>query len=173
MSDYNVSKIIKVNKCSFGIPKPDYILYYSVEQYPDNDGTNNTCIFTRFVVDKSSIYQTMIGPMCKNSDLTNIIGKYTANFTIYDIKDSDNNKQPATAASATYFLPEGSVTISFGITIYTDIRGNKILSPNNNYRFKILSGTLKYLNLDTSKSYVSISTNNTQTRLITFSFTYL
>ena len=168
MGDFDVRKIIKANKCSNGIPKPDLILYFSVKPGPNNDGAGDTAIITIIPAELSTIYQTISCKLYTDYELKNHIGKYAASTTVYDIKDSDGNNIINANITSTFFLPDGNITIMYGQKIIKNDNGNYLNQPNTTHIYKILSGSQKYLNI--KKGFVSITTNDTLTRLVTISF---
>ena len=170
MSGYNLRKIIKVNKCSKGISEPDLIFYFSVKTNKNDDGTDNTAIITILPVKESTIYQTISCNIYSDYELNNRIGRYGTNTTIYDIKDSNNDNIINCNIFSTFYLPDGNITVMYGQKIVKTSDGFYLNEPNTTNVYKIVSGTQKYLHI--KGGFVSISTNDTLTRLVMISFKY-
>jgi hypothetical protein len=112
--------------------------------------SNNTVISKQFF--DSTLIETLNGNIYEDVNLTTSIGKIAIINTIYDINNSNNNNLFDVTAQVTLFLSDGNIQFITAFKVTKNNEGNYIF-PTSKTKFKILSGTGKYLN---AKGYITI-----------------
>jgi hypothetical protein len=159
---YDIPSIIKKVKRETGYKKPDLIFYYSVYTNENNDGSGNTAIIEEIDIGNTGVFITKTSNIYRDYALTERIGRYCNEMNIFGKNNPDSNNLYNGTGSTTYFLKENSITIN-ETTKYLNIGNGYIYPYNVTENQRIVSGTKKYL---TTNGIVSVSTNNTKTRLV-------
>ena len=125
--DYNTKQINSA---------PDLTFYYSVD-------AQNTSI-TNTNLGNSALYTTWNGPLFSDINLTNLIGYYTANETIYDINIDRNFYQRS--GFFNFQLENGTLSRFLTKQVIQNSQG-QFVTPIGVYQSQIASGTDDYLNV--------------------------
>ena len=100
----------------------------------------------------STIIETLNGNIFEDSNLNVSIGKIAIINTIYDINNLNSDNLFAVTAQVTLFLLDGNIQFITAFKVTKNSEGNYIF-PTSKTKFKILSGTGKYLN---AQGYITI-----------------
>ena len=133
MQKFDVNKVINYVKLNTGRKTPTYVLYYSFNVSAVNS-----------IIVGSTAYESYNGQLFSDSNLTIKYGKMATTYTMFDLKNSDNNNLFESNSTNVLHLPEGTIQNFQNTEMIKNNNGQLILPPNIITINTIICGTNKY-----------------------------